>query len=98
MRSCHGPRLRRFLNYADRCNDVVAGLLIVVVASFLGGTAIAGAILLAVMVAAAVTSVAGRSIAGRSAAAASATRAGFGAVAGVGAGVRPHRQARLRHR
>ncbi|MGH3638608.1 MAG: ABC transporter ATP-binding protein, partial [Mycobacterium sp.] len=68
----------RFLQYADRCNDVVAGLVIVVIASLLGGTPIAGAILLAVMVAAAVTSVAGRPIAGRSAAAASATRAGFG--------------------
>ncbi|BBY31490.1 ATP-binding cassette domain-containing protein [Mycolicibacterium sediminis] len=68
----------RFLRYADRCNDVVSGLVIVVIASFLGGTAIAGAILLAVMVAAAVTSVAGRPIAGRSAAAASATRADFG--------------------
>jgi ABC-type multidrug transport system fused ATPase/permease subunit len=68
----------RFLNYADRCNDAVSGLVIVVVASFLSGTAIAGTILLAVMVAAAVTSVAGRPIAGRSATAASATRAGFG--------------------
>jgi ABC-type multidrug transport system fused ATPase/permease subunit len=68
----------RFLRYADRCNDVVAGLIIVIVASLLGGTVLAGAILLAVMVAAAVTSVGGRPIAGRSAAAASATRADFG--------------------
>jgi ABC-type multidrug transport system fused ATPase/permease subunit len=68
----------RFLRYADRCNDVVAGLVIVVIASLLGGTVIAGAILLAVMVAAAVTSVGGRPLAGRSAAAASATRADFG--------------------
>ena len=68
----------RFMRYADRCNDVVSGLVIVVIASFLGGTAVAGAILLAVMVAAAVTSVAGRPLAGRSAAAASATRADFG--------------------
>lgn len=68
----------RFLQYADRCNDVVSGLIIVVIASFLSGTPIAGAILLAVMVAAAVTSVAGRPIAGRSAALASATRADFG--------------------
>ncbi|MCV7229807.1 ATP-binding cassette domain-containing protein [Mycolicibacterium komossense] len=68
----------RFLHYADLCNDVVAGLVIVVIASLLGGTAIAGAILLAVMVTAAVASVAGRPIAGRSATAASATRADFG--------------------
>ncbi|CAN5586773.1 ATP-binding cassette domain-containing protein [soil metagenome] len=68
----------RFLLYADRCNDAVGGLFIVVAASLLGGTAAAGAILLAVMVAAAVTSVAGRPIAGRSAAAASTTRADFG--------------------
>jgi ABC-type multidrug transport system fused ATPase/permease subunit len=68
----------RFLHYADRSNDVVAGLITVIIASLLGGTAIAGAILLAVMVAAAVTSVAGRPITGRSATAASATRADFG--------------------
>ena len=68
----------RFLRYADRCNDVVSGLIIVVFASFLSGTAIAGAILLAVMIASAVASVAGRPMAGRSAAAASTTRAHFG--------------------
>ncbi|KAA0095513.1 ABC transporter ATP-binding protein [Mycolicibacterium sp. P1-18] len=68
----------RFLHYADRWNDVVGGLVIVVIASFLSGTPVAGAILLAVMVAAAVASVAGRPVAGRSAAAASATRADFG--------------------
>ncbi|MET0452015.1 MAG: ATP-binding cassette domain-containing protein, partial [Mycobacterium sp.] len=68
----------RFLRYADNCNDVVSGLIVVVIASFLGGTAIAGAILLAVMVAAAIASVAGRPMAGRSAAAASQTRAEFG--------------------
>jgi ATP-binding cassette subfamily B protein len=68
----------RFLHYADRWNDVVGGLVIVVIASFLSGTPVAGGILLAVMVAAAVASVAGRPVAGRSAAAASATRADFG--------------------
>lgn len=68
----------RFLNYADRCNDVVAGLFVVVAASVLGGSVIAGAILLAVMIAAAAASVAGRPVAGRSAAAASSTRADFG--------------------
>ena len=68
----------RFLHYADRWNDVVGGLVIVVIASFLGGTPVAGAILLAVMVAAAATSVAGRPVAGRSSAIASATRADFG--------------------
>lgn len=68
----------RFLHYADRWNDVIGGLVIVVIASFLSGTPVAGAILLAVMVAAAVTSVVGRPVAGRSAAAASKTRADFG--------------------
>ncbi|MEU0497692.1 ABC transporter ATP-binding protein [Mycobacterium sp. NPDC006124] len=68
----------RFLHYADRWNDVVGGVVIVVIASFLSGTPVAGAILLAVMVAAAVASVAGRPVAGRSAAAASTTRAEFG--------------------
>ncbi len=68
----------RFLHYADRSNDVVAGLVTVVIASLLSGSAIAGAILLAVMVGAAVASVAGRPMAGRSATAASATRADFG--------------------
>lgn len=68
----------RFLQYADRCNDAISGLFLVVAASFLSGTAIAGAILLAVMVAAAAASVAGRPVAGRSAAAASTTRAHFG--------------------
>lgn len=68
----------RFLQYADRCNDAVSGMFVVVIASFLSGTAIAGAILLAVMVAAAAASVAGRPAAGRSAAAASTTRAHFG--------------------
>lgn len=68
----------RFLRYADRCNDAISGLFVAVIASFLSGTAIAGAILLAVMVASAAASVAGRPMAGRSAAAASTTRAHFG--------------------
>ena len=68
----------RFLRYADHCNDVVSGLVVVVIASFLGGTVIAGVILFAVMAAAALASVAGRPVAGRSATAASATRAEFG--------------------
>ncbi|MGW4098551.1 ATP-binding cassette domain-containing protein [Mycobacterium sp. NPDC004974] len=68
----------RFLRYADRWNEVISAVLIVIITSLLSGTIIAGAILLAVMIAAAVTSVAGRSIAGRSAAAASASRAAFG--------------------
>ena len=68
----------RFSRYADRWNEVVTAVLIVVITSLLSGTVIAGAILLAVMVAAASTSVAGRAIAGRSAAAASASRAAFG--------------------
>jgi ATP-binding cassette subfamily B protein len=68
----------RFSRYADRWNEVVTAVLIVVITSLLSGTVIAGAILLAVMAAAASTSVAGRAIAGRSAAAASASRAAFG--------------------
>lgn len=68
----------RFLRYADRWNDAICGLLIVVITSVLSGTLIAAGILLAVMAAAAGASVAGRSLAGRSAAAASATRAEFG--------------------
>ncbi|MDH6196076.1 ATP-binding cassette subfamily B protein [Mycobacterium frederiksbergense] len=68
----------RFLRYADRWNEVISAVLIVVITSLLSGTMIAGAILLAVMVAAAITSVAGRSIAGQSAASASASRAAFG--------------------
>lgn len=68
----------RFLQYADRWNELVTAMLVVVVTSLLSGTMIAGAILLAVMIAAAGTSVAGRAIAGRSASAASASRAAFG--------------------
>jgi ATP-binding cassette subfamily B protein len=68
----------RFLQYADRWNEVVTAVLILAITSLLSGTMIAGAILLAVMIAAAGTSVAGRAIAGRSAAAASASRAAFG--------------------
>lgn len=68
----------RFLQYADRWNELVTAMLIVVITSLLSGTMVAGAILLAVMIAAAGTSVAGRAIAGRSAAAASASRAAFG--------------------
>lgn len=68
----------RFLRYADRWNEVITAMLIVVITSLLSGTLIAGAILLAVMIAAASTSVAGRAIAGRSASAASASRAAFG--------------------
>ena len=68
----------RFLRYADRWNEVVTAVLIVLITSLLSGTVIAGAILLTVMIGAAGTSVAGRAIAGRSAAAASASRAEFG--------------------
>jgi ATP-binding cassette, subfamily B, bacterial len=68
----------RFLRYADRWNEVITAVLIVIITSLLSGTLIAGAILLAVMIVAAATAVAGRSIAGRSAAAASASRAAFG--------------------
>lgn len=68
----------RFLRYADRWNEVISAVLIVIITALLSGTVIAGVILLAVMIVAAGTSVAGRSIAGRSAAAASSSRAAFG--------------------
>jgi len=68
----------RYARYADRYVDFVNGIIIATVTAILGGTALAGAVLLAVMVASAVASSIGRPIAGRSAAASSAARARFG--------------------
>ncbi|WP_127479800.1 ATP-binding cassette domain-containing protein [Nocardioides pantholopis] len=68
----------RFARYADRWVDVLNGLVVVVVTAVVGGTALAGLVLLVVMAASALASTAGRPVAGRSAAAASLARAGFG--------------------
>ncbi len=68
----------RYTRYADRCYDVVNGLVIVVVTALLGGTALAGGVLLAVMGITAAASALGSPSAGRSAAASSTARAGFG--------------------
>jgi ABC-type multidrug transport system fused ATPase/permease subunit len=68
----------RFARYGDRWVDFLNGLVIAVVTALLGGTWLAGAVLLAVMVSSALASTIGRPIAGRSAAASSAARARFG--------------------
>ncbi len=68
----------RYARYADRWVDFVNGILIAAATSVLGGTWMAGGILLVVLVASAVASSIGRPIAGRSAAAASRARARFG--------------------
>jgi ABC-type multidrug transport system fused ATPase/permease subunit len=68
----------RFARYADRWVDFINGMVVAVVTALLGGTWLAGAILVAVMVSSAVASTIGRPIAGRSAAAASTARARFG--------------------
>lgn len=68
----------RYARYADRWVDFINGLVIAAVTALLGGTWLAGAVLLAVMVTSAAASSIGRPIAGRSAAAASLARAGFG--------------------
>ncbi|GAB7006093.1 ATP-binding cassette domain-containing protein [Nocardioides sp. AN3] len=68
----------RYARYADRWVDFVNGLLIAGVTALIGGTWLAGAVLLAVMVSSALASSLGRPIAGRSAAASSAARARFG--------------------
>lgn len=74
-RSMDADRLAR---YSDRWVDFVNGLLIAAIITLVGGTWIAGAILLSVMFAAALASSVGRPIAGRSAARSSTARAGFG--------------------
>ncbi|WP_148239281.1 ATP-binding cassette domain-containing protein [Ruania zhangjianzhongii] len=68
----------RYARYADRWVDFINGLVIAVATALLGGTWLAGAVLLAVMVASAAASSVGRPVAGRSATAAANTRAGFG--------------------
>lgn len=68
----------RYARYADRWVDVTNGLLIALLTAALGGTWLAGGILLIVMAASALASSVGRPIAGRSAAQSSAARAGFG--------------------
>lgn len=68
----------RYARYADRWVDFLNGLVIAVATALLGGTWLAGAVLLAVMVASAAASSIGRPVAGRSATEAANTRAGFG--------------------
>ena len=70
----------RYARYGDRWVDFLNGLVIAVVTAILGGTWLAGAVLLAVMTASALASTLGRPVAGRSAAASSTARAGFGRV------------------
>ena len=68
----------RFARYADRWVDFINGMVVAALTAILGGTWLAGAVLLAVMVSSALASSIGRPIAGRSAAAASTARARFG--------------------
>lgn len=68
----------RIVHYGDRWVDFINAMVIAVVTALLGGTWLAGAVLLAVMVSSALASTVGRPVAGRSAAAASAARARFG--------------------
>ncbi|WP_091125047.1 ATP-binding cassette domain-containing protein [Nocardioides terrae] len=68
----------RYARYADRWVDFLNGLIIAGVTALLGGTWLAGTVLLVVMVSSALASSVGRPIAGRSAAASSTARAQFG--------------------
>jgi ABC-type multidrug transport system fused ATPase/permease subunit len=68
----------RYARYADRWVDFINGLVIATVTALIGGTWLAGGVLLVVMVSSALASSLGRPIAGRSAAASSAARARFG--------------------
>jgi ATP-binding cassette, subfamily B, bacterial len=68
----------RYARYADRWVDFINGLIIATVTALIGGTWLAGAVLLVVMISSALASSVGRPIAGRSAAASSAARARFG--------------------
>lgn len=68
----------RYARYSDRWIDFVNGLLIAFFTMLVGGTWLAGAVLLVVMTSSALASSIGRPIAGRSAARSSAARAGFG--------------------
>lgn len=68
----------RYARYSDRWIDFVNGLLIAMFTMLVGGTWLAGAVLLVVMTSSALASSIGRPIAGRSAARSSTARAGFG--------------------
>ncbi|GAB4084249.1 ATP-binding cassette domain-containing protein [Myceligenerans cantabricum] len=68
----------RFVNYTDRWIDFVNGLIVVAVATLVGGSWLVGAVLLSVMAISAAASAIGRPIAGRSATKSSAARARFG--------------------
>ncbi|MFT4263897.1 MAG: ABC transporter ATP-binding protein [Nocardioides sp.] len=68
----------RYARYADRWVDFINAWLIVGATMLVGGSPLAGLVLLAVMVAAALASAIGRPIAGRSATKSSAARARFG--------------------
>lgn len=68
----------RLAQYADRWVDVLNGIGIVIVTMIVGGTPLAGLVLVVVMLASAGSSALGRRVAGRSAAAAATARAGFG--------------------
>src|SRR5699024_12435525 len=68
----------RYARYADRRVGFINGVWVAVATALLGGTLLAGGVLLAVMVAAGLDSSNGRPVARRSAAAASYTRAGSG--------------------
>ena len=68
----------RYTRYVDRWVDFAIGLVVVVVTAVLGGTMLAGAVLLSVMALTALTSLLGSPVAGRTAAAASTARAQFG--------------------
>ncbi|WP_133755279.1 ATP-binding cassette domain-containing protein [Naumannella halotolerans] len=70
----------RYARYADRWVDFVNAFVVVVLTSILGGSLLAGGVLLAVMIISATASLLGRPVAGRSAAKAAAARAGFGRV------------------
>ncbi|WP_286176048.1 ABC transporter ATP-binding protein [Arthrobacter sp. NEB 688] len=68
----------RYALYADRWVDFLNGLGIVVVTALLGGSLLAGGVLLVVLLGAALASAVGRPIAGRSATESSRARARFG--------------------
>lgn len=68
----------RLAQYADRWVDLLNGVGIVIVTMIVGGTPLAGLVLVVVMLASAGSSALGRRVAGRSASAAATARAGFG--------------------
>lgn len=68
----------RYARYGDRWFDAVLGLVFVGLVALVGGSWLAGGVLLAIMVLTAMTSAIGSPAAGRTAAASSAARADFG--------------------